>query len=292
MKADRSSSSSVSWPMLFLFAAFLPLFSSCSSLLNSYLVEPAIVNLQKQTDYRLVCEGGAAYLLMVDSLIASDPDDPALLLMGAKTYSAYVTVLAECGAQPQRLRTKTTKARRYGTTLLAQLVPIGPGDSLENLDRALRTMTKDEVEPLFWGATAWTTWVARQRGSPDSLADLVKIEAIMLRLLELDEGFENGSIHLVLGSYYGARPKMIGGRPEQARTHFERGLELSNRSYLPLQTAYAEHYCRMTLNRELHDKLLHEVVDFPLQKAPGQALANQVAKVRARKLLEENFFDE
>ncbi len=275
---------------LFLFSLFL--FTGCSSLITSLVIEPTVSNLQRQTDFQLVCEGGPSYLLMVDSLIESDPTDQSLLIIGAKAYSAYLGALAECGAKPERLNAISTKARLYGTTLLSQQLPINPGDSLESLDNALKAVPSDNIEPLFWGTAAWTSWVFQQQGSPSSMVELVKIEMIMLKLAELDESFANGSIQLILGSYYGARPKLIGGKPELARTYFERGLFLSRRHYLPLQTAYAQTYCRMTMNKQLHDDLLQEVIAFPLKNAPNFALANQVAKAKAKKLLQENFFDE
>jgi len=260
--------------------------------LNSFVIEPAVENLQKQTDYRLVCEGGPSYLLLIDSLIDADPKDPALMTIGAKAYSAYLSVLQECGVEQERLNAIATKAKEYGTALLGQQLPITPGDSMEALAEALAIATTNDIEHLFWGTAAWSSWVYQQRGSPASMADLVKIEQIMLQLVKLDETFADGSIHLFLGSYYGARPELFGGKPAVAKTHFERGLHLSKRRYLPLQTAYAQTYCRMTMNRELHNVLLNEVIAFPLHNAPEHALANQVSKVKAAKLLKENFFAE
>jgi len=292
MKFDRFHIKSVSLLIRLLFFISISLLTSCSSLINSFVIEPTVSNLQKQTDFQLVCEGGPSYLLMVDSLIDSDPESSSLLTIGAKAYSAYLSALTECGAKQERLDAIAAKARLYGTTRLAKQLPIAPGDSIEALNEALKTITADDMEPLFWGVAAWTSWVYQQGGSPPSIIDLVKIERIMLKLLELDDTFANGSIHFFLGSYYGAKPKQIGGKPELARKHFERGLSISKRRYLPLQTAYAQTYCRMTMNRELHDDLLKEVITFPLHEAPEYALANQVAKAKARKLLKEKFFDE
>lgn len=292
MKSVRFHSKPISLFALLMLLLSACLLTSCSSLINSFFVEPAVSNLQKQTDFRLVCEGGPSYLLMVDSLIDSDPEDPSLLMIGAKAYSAYLSVLAECSAGQERLAAISDKARLYGTALLSRQLPIAPGDSIEVLDKALKAATACDVELLFWGTAAWTSWVFQQQGSPASMADLVKIEKIMLTLVELDETFGDGSIHLVLGSYYGAKPKLIGGKPALAKEYFEKGLSLSERRYLPLQTAYAQTYCRMTMNKKLHDNLLKEVIAFPLRDAPEHALANQVAKAKAYKLLKENFFDE
>lgn len=275
------------------FCLFLVFFlCSCSSLINSVFIEPSVSNLQKQTDIHLVCEGGPSYLLMIDSLIDGDPDNSELLTLGAKAYSGYLTALTECGRSRARLQAIAAKARLYGVKRLAKRLPVKPKEPLESLDQTLTTLSVSEVEPLFWSTAAWTSWVFQQQGSPASMADLVKIEKIMLRLVELDESFGNGAMHLILGSYYGAKPKMIGGKPQLAADYFERGLVISKRQYLPLHVAYAQTYCRMTLNRNLHDNLLREVIDFKLHKAPEHALANQVAKIKAKKLMEENFFGE
>lgn len=268
------------------------LLTSCSSLLNSFVIEPTVSNLQKQTDFQLVCEGGASYLLMIDSLIESDRNDSKMLILGAKAYSAYLAALSECGANGARLNTIASKGRLYGKKLLHNILPIEPGESLELLDKALDTLATKDIEQVFWGAAAWTQWIYQQQGSPAAMADLVKIEKIMLRLVELDETYGDGAIQLILGSYYGSKPEILGGKPVLARKYFERGLDLSKRRYLPLQAAYAETYCRMTMNSQLHEDLLQEVISFPLEKAPEFTLVNQVAKAKAQKLLQENFFDE
>jgi hypothetical protein len=265
--------------------------SSCSSLLTG-MIEPTVGNLQKQTDLDLVCEGAPAYLLMIDSMIASDPNSSSLLQVGAKSYSAYVAAMTECGGSDDRIAAITGKARLYGTMLLARTLPIAPGDSPETLNKALQDMSKSNVPELFWGAFAWVTWIQHQHGSPASIADSVKVEKIMLRLEELDETFQQGSIHLFFGGYYAAKPQMLGGRLDLSRMHFEKALMISEHTFLLAQTTYAQTYARLAMDKELHDKLLREVLDFPLEKAPESALSNQIAKRKAKKLLADDYFTE
>jgi hypothetical protein len=265
--------------------------TSCSTLMTG-MIEPTVGNLQKETDLDLVCEGAPAYLLMIDSMIASAPDNSALLQMGAKSYSAYMAAMTECGSGKERIAAIADKARLYGTALLSRDLPIAPKDSLEDLNQALQGMNTSEVQELFWGALGWTTWIRQQHGTPASIADSVKVERIMLRLEELDDTFQQGSVHLFFGAYYAAKPPMFGGRPDLSRMHFEKALAISHHSFLLIQTTYAETYARLTMDRELHDKLLKEVVDFPLNKAPDLALSNQIAKRKAKRLLADGFFTE
>jgi len=132
----------------------------------------------------------------------------------------------------------------------------------------------------------WATWIRYQEGSPAAVADLPKIEQIMLRVVELDEGFYYGGAHLFLGAYYASRPQMYGGKPEESRRHFERALQLSKGQFLLVQVTYADTYARMVFDRALYTSLLQEVLDFPLESKPELALSNSIAKRRARKLLD------
>jgi len=274
------------YPILIVAALF---FTSCSALLTSTVIKPAVGNLQKQRDVELVCEGAPAYLLMIDSLIEGDRSNRDLLIIGSQSYSGTVAALESCGSSPERLRSLSMKAKQYGTDLLHSLLPFDQKD--EGLvNERLNAISKAEIKPLFWGTFGWLTWVSKQQGSPAAMVDLITIEKLMRRILELDETIEMGSPHLFFGVLYGSKPAMAGGNPEKSRYHFERALSISKRSFLPIQVAYAETYSRMVFDKELHDKLLNEVINFPIENAPDHMLANQIAKRRARTLLEENFF--
>lgn len=263
--------------------------ASCMSLLTSTVIDPTVGNLQKQSDIDLVCEGAPAYLLMIDSLIESDPANRELLLLGAKSYSGMVAALESCSADPQRLQTLSLKAKSFGQRLLSTYIPL-QNNRTDQFDDALARLRTSDSEALFWGTFGWLTWVQHQSGSPASMADLPVIERLMSRILELDESVENGSPHIFFGALYGAKPQMIGGDTERSRNHFERALALSNRMFLVVQTTYAETYGRMAFDRELHDALLREVLEFELERAPENTLTNQIAKRKARQLLDEDYF--
>jgi hypothetical protein len=263
--------------------------TSCTSLLTGMVIEPAVGNLQKQQDVDLVCEGAASYLLMIDSLIESDPLNRDLLLIGIKSYSGTVAALSSCGASPRRISALADKAKKYGQDLLSMYVSLGNTNNVA-FDRELTDLTSSNAPYVFWGTFGWLTWVGQQHGSPAAMADLITIEKLMVRLLAVDETIENGSVHLFFGVLYGAKPKMIGGDPERSRDHFERALEISARSFLMVQATYAETYGRMVFNKELHDTLLQEVIAFPIEDSPDNTLSNQIAKRKAHLLLEENFF--
>ena len=272
--------------------AILPFMSSCSTLLSNTLIEPTVANLQKQTDLDLVCEGSPAYLLMIDSLIASDPESRNLLRVGSQAYSGYLAAMTECGLPEERIDAVAQKSRLYGTTLIAQMLPIALGTDAVEFEKRLAGLRSSQVPDLFWGTLAWLGWIQAEQGAPAAMADLATVEKIMARLLELDESYQMGSPHLFFGAYYATRPPMFGGDPEKSAQHFEKALAISHHRFLMVQATYAETLARQLFDRELHDRLLQEVMDFPIGNAPDQALSNQIAKRRAQRLLEEDFFAE
>ncbi len=247
---------------------------------------PSLVgNLNRQSDIELVCEGAPAWLLLLDSLIARAPRDPGMLMAGVRAYTAYSGAVAGCG-RPERAAVLSRKARDYGLALLeSEFGYDAESSSLKRLEDSLGREKAAAAGRLFWGAYGWAVWVANQKGAPAALADLPRIEKLMLRVLELDEGVYHGGAHLFLGVYYGSRPRAYGGRPELARRHFERALALSGRRYLPALVAYARYWAKPAFDRALYQRLLEEVLNFDIGKAPDLTLVNLAAKRRAARML-------
>jgi tetratricopeptide (TPR) repeat protein len=270
---------------IFLALAVLMYSSGCTSLIVNPLLDPLTLSLQKQTDLQLLQDGVPSLLLLLDGLIASDPDNERLLMTAAKAYGAYATVLYEEG-QVERAVTVSSKAKEYGINLLKQL----PGlqninnNTLGEIDQSLGKISPGRVGSLFWGTYGWAIWIQYQEGAPAAMADLPIVEQIMLRVVELDESYYYGGAHIFLGAYYGSRPQIFGGNPEASRQHFERALALNDRLFLLTHVAYAETYARTMFDRELYLELLTEVIEQPLADS-DMASSNKVAKVKAEKLI-------
>ncbi len=259
--------------------------SSCTTLVVNPLLDPLTLSLQKQTDLELLEDGAPSLLLLLDGLIASDPDNVHLLMTATKAYGAYASILYEDG-KTERAVNMSVKARDYGINLINQLRGLESlnGRTLGEIKTALAKIRPDQVGYLFWGAYGWATWIQHMEGAAAAMADLPIVELIMLRVVELDDSYYYGGAHIFLGAYYGSRPQIFGGKPEASRKHFERALKISKRQFLPTQVAYAQTYARMMFDRELYTSLLTEVLEQPL-KDSDTASSNTLAKLMAEKLL-------
>ncbi|MBN2808088.1 MAG: hypothetical protein JXR80_01205 [Deltaproteobacteria bacterium] len=259
--------------------------NGCAALVVDPLLASLSRSLEQETDIELLIDGSPTLLLLLDGMLVDDPENPKLLRAGTRAFTAYALLLDETG-KPERARLAGDKARAYGFKLLSRNAQFKQTcqASLSLFQEALLSFDQDDAADLFWGGQAWALWIKLQGGSPAALAELPKVEALMLRVIALDETVAFGSAHLVLGSIYGSLPVMLGGKPELGRHHFERALALSRRQYWPVQVAYADVYARQTFNRELFIGLLNEVIGKSLP-ANEMMSANRLAQKKAAELL-------
>jgi len=118
-----------------------------------------------------------------------------------------------------------------------------------------------------------------------ALATLPHAEAVLTRYLEISESAsDDGAIYTYLGILATLRPPAMGGEPEKGRAYFERAIELTDGSDLSAKVEFARGYARLLYERELHDRLLNEVMTTD-PEVPGFTLTNVLAQRDAAELL-------
>jgi tetratricopeptide (TPR) repeat protein len=122
--------------------------------------------------------------------------------------------------------------------------------------------------------------------NPFAFADISRIEPALKKVLLLDPNFYYAGAHRGLGVFYGSRTKILGGNPEQAKANFEKSLSLTKRRFLINSFLYAKTYAVQSQDSDLFKKLLNEILEAPDDLFPEERLANAVAKLKAKALLE------
>ncbi len=227
-------------------------------------------------------------LKMMEGLLKSDPTNSELLLKLAEGFCNYSFGFVE-DEDPKRASNFYIRGRDYAQSALNSL---GTNDNLNqmNLDQlssSLNSLNKDQIPALFWWSQCGAGWLLLNLDKLEALAAISKIEKSMDTVLKQDESFYFAGPHLFFGSFYGGRSKMLGGNPEKALAHFERGLELTQNKFLMFQIMYAKTYAVQSQNKEKFIELLSEVLKASTEGRPKQRLANQIAKIKAKKLLEK-----
>jgi hypothetical protein len=274
----------VSAPRFAVVAIAAALLSGCVvSLIGSKAGETLSAAILNQSDPELVSAGVPAYLLILDGLISQHPDSPALLSAGAQLFALYGSRFAT----PERAVALTGKARRYGEKALCLVHK--PSCHWQNIDYdtlvlELKDVDRKSIGPLYSYAVGWLANLQATSTDWTAVAELPWVQAVLERTLELDETYQQGAVHGYLGILYSLRPPALGGKPEIARQHFERAIELSGGRDLSIKVEYARRYARLVFDQELHDRLLTDVLNSPVE-AQGYTLFNVLAKREAETLL-------
>jgi len=268
-------------------AAVCLLQAGCASLVSSAAsrmadnLSTAVLN---QNDPATVRDGAPAYLLLLDSFIEGNPEDPALLSAAADLYASYGAVFAEDPARAARL---TARARRYAETALC--IEFTPSCKWQDMtypqyEDTLSDLRHAHAEFVLSYAVASLAYIRTHSDDWNALAELPHMEALLLRYLEIGNDESRAAVYTYLGILATLRPPALGGEPEKGRAYFERAIELTGGTDLAAKVEFARGYARLVYDRALHDRLLDEVLAAD-PDVPGYTLTNVLAQRDAQALL-------
>jgi hypothetical protein len=177
----------------------------------------------------------------------------------------------------------------YGLMILEARNP-GYAEAKRNTDTIKAWLqgfdTPEDAEYLFWVGQAWMSRVnllQGEEGGTTATADLFIGVEMMRRSVELDETYQYGSGHAVLGAYH-SRSAMASEELPVAKEHFDKALALSEGKALLVKLNLATRYHCTKVEKDAYVKLLQEVIDAG-DTLPEQRLQNTIAKRRARRYL-------
>jgi hypothetical protein len=220
-------------------------------------------------------------------MVEAVPDNARLLITAAQAYASFASAFVE-NADTEYARTLYEKAKKYALRALERRGLKNPVSNPFNaFEEAVKRLGKDDVPYMFWTATCWGSWIRLSLGSMAAVAELPRVEALMKRVLVLDEEFYFGGPHLFMGIWFASRPKIAGGDLTRAQHHFKKALEFSQGKFLMTQVYYADHYARKTFDRKLFVATLQRVLETPVDTIPQLTLLNTVAHKKAKELIEQ-----
>jgi hypothetical protein len=243
-------------------------------------------------DPATVRDGLPAYLLLLDSLLlepvagqgASTPPAPGMLYAAATLNGAYAgNFTGDDAERARRLAGKGFAYARRGVCLEDAPLCAAIDGGGEEFSAIVANDT--HVAAMYALATAWAGFLQANSSEWGAIADLPKIERLLLRVVELAPGHDHGQAYVYLGVLNSLRPEAVGGKPAEGRAYFEKAIAASGGRNLYAKTLFAQYYARLVFDQALHDALLNEVIAAD-PKAPGFTLMNTLAQDRARKLLE------
>ncbi len=265
------------------------LVSGCASLVSSAasgFADSLSVAILNQDDPETVKAAVPSYMIMLDSLVEGNPDDPDILSAGATLYASYGAVFAD---DPVRAKRLTRRARDYGQRAMCAEYADACGwrdQTYDEFAASVAGVPAEHAELLYTYGFSTLAYLRAHSDDWNSLAELPQAEALFDHYLAIAGDDVNEATYVYMGVLLTLRPPALGGKPEIAREYFEKAIELSDGRDLSAKVEFAKGYAKMLYERELHDELLNEVVSAD-PYADGLTLSNVLAKEEAVKLLLE-----
>lgn len=244
--------------------------------------------MMNQEEPAVIEAGAPSYLLLLDALILTYPNDDKLLLAGSRLYGAYAGSFA---SNEQEAKSFANKSMEYAQRALCRVKKKScymTDASQEELEHELANNFKSKDIDLVYGlSSAWLGWIQANSDDWNAIAQLGKVKHSMQWVAEQDAAYDNGMVQVYLGALETLLPPSLGGKPEIGKKHFETAIEVSNGKNLMAYVIYAEKYARLIFEQDLHDQLLQTALDSDY-KYEGLTLINRLAQQQAEILLDES----
>lgn len=242
-------------------------------------------SIASQRDPEIVRDGAPSFLILADTLARRSPDDASAQFTAGRLYGTYASSFVN---DPERQRLLSQTAYEHARTGLClrldEVCAALDGRFPAFRDAVTETVdSDDDARSLYRFSAVWAGWLRARSDDYSALADLPKLEAAFERVIELTPEIDDGFAHIYQGVLLSQRPASLGGEPKEARAHFERAIDISDGRNLMAKALFAENYARLVYDRELHDRLVTEVIEAD-PDAGDLTLSNKLAQERAREL--------
>lgn len=264
--------------------------------ITSQIMKSGSPAFEMEADIEIAEQSGLTMIKMLEAFQFDNPSNKNYLVLLARSYANYGFAFLEWNMMKyqnvnealrqkneQRAKAFYLKGKDFGLRVLNRSAAFESAltKDLDTFKKALKKLGRSQMPALFWTAFNWGSYINLNKDSPLAIAEFPKAEAMMYRVLQIDEHYFYSTPNLFFGFAFGSRPVMFGGDPEKSKKHFEAALRAYKRKFLMAQVMYAQTYAVQNQDRALFDQLIDEVLQTSADILPEQRLANEIAKKRA-----------
>ncbi|SRR5690554_713290 len=244
--------------------------------------------MMNQDDPAIIEVGAPSYLLLLDALILTYPEDKKLLLAGSRLYGSYAGGFVKDDNQAKNMADQAMEYARRALCKHKKKSCYMIDGSQDELQYELTNNFKSkDIEVVYSVAIAWLGWIQAHSDDWNAIAQISKVKYTLQWVAEINAAYDNGMAQVYLGALETLLPPSLGGKPELGRQHFETAIEVSEGHNLMAYVIYAEKYARLMFEQELHDQLLTTAL-AKNPKHEGLTLINRLAQQQAQVLLDES----
>ena len=240
-----------------------------------------------QEDPKIVRDGAPAYLLLLDSLVAGNPENPVILSSASDLYTSYSAIFVNDANRSKILSERALKYSKKALCISYEDSCSWDDYSFDDFNLSLDDFDMKYSDLLLTYSTSYLVYIRSHSNDWNAIARLPYIESALEYYVEKNPETENiDSVYTYLGILSTLLPPALGGDYEKGKRYFENAIEFSGDQNLSAKVEYALSYARPLYDRELHDKLLQEVISSnPVKK--NYTLLNVIAKEQASAMLED-----
>ena len=240
-----------------------------------------------QEDPKIVRDGAPAYLLLLDSLVAGNPENPVILSSASDLYASYSAIFVNDANRSKILSERALKYSKKALCISYEDSCNWDDYSFDDFNLSLDDFNMKYSDLLLTYSTSYLVYIRAHSSDWNAIARLPYIESALEYYVEKNPETENiDSVYTYLGILSTLLPPALGGDYEKGKRYFENAIEFSGDQNLSAKVEYALSYARPLYDRELHDKLLQEVISSnPVKK--NYTLMNVIAKDQASSMLED-----
>ena len=240
-----------------------------------------------QEDPKIVRDGAPAYLLLLDSLVAGNPENPVILSSASDLYTSYSAIFVNDANRSKILSERALKYSKKALCISYEDSCNWDDYSFDDFNLSLDGLDMKYSDLLLTYSTSYLVYIRSHSNDWNAIARLPYIESALEYYVEKNPETENiDTVYTYLGILSTLLPPALGGDYEKGKRYFENAIEFSGDQNLSAKVEYALSYARPLYDRELHDKLLLEVISSdPVKK--NYTLLNVIAKEQASSMLDD-----
>lgn len=265
----------------------------------------ASMAMEQEPDLELARAATGPGIKQAEGMFIANPNNSKLRRLLARGYCGYASFVQddwEVATTEKRFDDAEHLADR-GSALFLRCVSyalmslgdgwkqdlFGPEDAVK---ARLAKVGKGHATDLLWTAIGLGGAIQMMMGNMEAVAQLSKVELLLTRVIELDDGDDAAMAHAILGSVQCGRSVANGGEPDKGKANLEAATVLTGGKMLMAKVLLARHCAVNTADRELFRSALLDVLTTDPAVWPEQRLANEFARHKARRYLkhEKDFF--
>jgi hypothetical protein len=285
-------------------------FSGCG--INSMIARQTVDHLylavpvfERESDLIFAESAIAGQIKLVEAFDERYPQNKELKLLLAQMYANYTYAFIQSKINSTK-QSGNTKLEHYQLTralnfydrslsyaFQAWNIHSASDDTIKDFNQFMASVdiqkiSKVDIPYLFWIGFATSNKINLDQSHLPNLYSIRAIINIMNRITELDESYQYGSAHLILGVYYCELPIAFGGNYDKAEYCFNKGIKITKGKYLLGSYLKAQYLLGKNSDKEYYRRALIEIIESPVNLFPEQRLSNSLAKQLAKNLLDKN----